>query len=113
MFPTELKTELESLTFTKKLMSATISNILFVRNIFGDDDFAKKSLDGVPLRILKEKSSDPRARSFATFLLEAFDALKKKYLRTLTMVILLDPTIPEVTHEAYTIKVSYPGGPGP
>ena len=26
------------------------------------------------------------------------------------MVILLDPTIPEVTHEAYTIKVSYPGG---
>ena len=110
LFPTELKTELESLTFTKKLMSATISNILFVRNIFGDDDFAEKSLDGVPLRILKEKSSDPRARSFATFLLEAFDALKKKYLRTLTMVILLDPTIPEVTHEAYTIKVSYPGG---
>merc|ERR1719318_1346867 len=93
-----------------KLMSATISNILFVRNIFGDDDFAKKSLDGVPLRILKEKSSDPRAKTFATFLLEAFDALKKKYLRTLTMVILLDPTIPEVTHEAYTIKVSYPGG---
>ena len=26
------------------------------------------------------------------------------------MVILLDPTFPEVTHEAYTIKVSYPGG---
>ena len=91
-------------------MSATISNILFVRNIFGDDDFAKKSLDGVPLRILKEKSSDPRARSFATWMLQAFDALKKKYLRALTMVILLDPTFPEVTHEAYTIKVSYPGG---
>ena len=54
LFPTKLKTELESLTFTKKLMSATISNILFVRNIFGDDDFAKKSLDGVPLRILKD-----------------------------------------------------------
>ena len=110
LFPTKLKTELESLIFTKKLMSATISNILFVRNIFGDDDFAKKSLDGVPLRILKEKSSDPRARSFASWLLDAFDALKKKYLRALTMVILLDPTLPEVTHEAYTIKVSYPGG---
>ena len=110
LFPAKLKTELESLTFTKKLMSATISNILFVRNIFRDDDFAKKSLDGVPLRILREKSSDPRVKSFANWLLGAFDALKKKYLKALTMVILLDPTFPEVTHEAYTIKVSYPGG---
>ena len=91
-------------------MTATISNILFVRNIFGDDAFAKKSLDGMPLRILKEKSSDPRAKSFANWLLGAFDALKKKYLRGVTLVIFLDPASPEDAHEAYTIKVTYPGG---
>ena len=65
-------------------MTATISNILFVRNIFGDDAFAKKSLDGIPLRILKEKSSDVKAKSLANWLMRAFDALKNKYLRTLT-----------------------------
>ena len=110
LFPAKWKTELESLTFTKKLMTATLSNILFVRNIFGDDSFAKKSLNGIPLRILKEKSSDPRANSFANWLVGAFDALKKKYLRTMTLVIFLDPAFPENSHEAYTIKVSYPGG---
>ena len=91
-------------------MTATISNILFVRNIFGDDAFAKKSLDGIPLRILKEKSSDPRAKSFANWLLGAFDALKKKFLRAVTLVIFLDPASPDDAHEAYTIKVTYPGG---
>ena len=91
-------------------MTATISNILFVRNVFGDDAFAKKSLDGIPLRILKEKSSDPRAKSFANWLLGAFDALKKKFLRAVTLVIFLDPASPEDAHEAYTIKVTYPGG---
>ena len=110
LFPAKFKTELESLTFTKKLMTATISNILFVRNIFGDDAFAKKSLDGIPLRILKEKSSDLKAKSLANWLMGAFDALKNKYLRTLTLVIFLDPAFPEDTHEAYTIKVTYPGG---
>merc|ERR1719180_442808 len=40
----------------------------------------------------------------------AFDALKNKYLRTLTLVIFLDLAFPEDTHEAYTIKVTYPGG---
>ena len=91
-------------------MTATISNILFVRNIFGDDAFAKKSLDGIPLRILKEKSSDVKAKSLANWLMGAFDALKNKYLKTLTLVIFLDPAFPEDTHEAYTIKVTYPGG---
>ena len=91
-------------------MTATISNILFVRNIFRDDAFAKKSLDGMPLRILKEKSSDPRAKSFANWLVGAFDALKNKYLRGVTLVIFLDPASPEDVHEAYTIKVTYPGG---
>ena len=91
-------------------MTATISNILFVRNIFGDDAFAKKSLDGIPLRILKEKSSDLKAKSLANWLMGAFDAMKNKYLRTLTLVIFLDPAFPEDTHEAYTIKVTYPGG---
>ena len=98
------------LKFNKKLITATISSILFVRNIFQNNAFAKKYLDGIPLRILKEKSTDPRAKSFANWLVGAFDALKKKYLRGVTLVILLDPASQEDAHEAYSIKVTYPGG---
>ena len=79
-------------------MTATISNILFVRNIFGDDAFAKKSLDGIPLRILKGKSSDPGAKSVAYCLVGAFDALKNKYLREVTLAIFLDKDVCSTFH---------------
>ena len=43
----------------KKQITATVSNELYVRGLFDEDDYAMKSFDGVPLRTLKAKSKDP------------------------------------------------------
>ena len=86
------------------------SDILFVRKCFDEDDYAKKSFDGVPVRILKAKSKDPMVQKITSYLVRAFDALEKRYLRKLKLVIYLDPEKPEQAHEVYSIKVSYHEG---
>ena len=83
---------------------------MFVRGFFDEDDYERKSFDKVPLRILKEKSNNPMAKKVASWLTGAFDALEKRYLRKLKMVIYLDPEKPDHAYEVYSIKVSYPEG---
>ena len=92
-------------------MRALLSSIMFVRGLFEEQDYEKKSFDGVTLCVrLKDKPKDPDAKKVASQILGAFDALEKRYLRKLKMIIYLDPDQPNVAHEIYTIKVSYHEG---
>ena len=100
----------KSALLVRKQITATVSNVMFVRGLFGEDDYNMKSFDGVLLRILKAKSRDPMAQKVASYLIGAFDALEKRYLRKLKMVIYLDPEKPDEAHEVYSVKVSYPDG---
>ena len=99
-----------SAQLVKKQITATISNILFVRGFFDEEDYERKSFEGLPLRILKAKSKNLMAKQVASWLTGAFDALEKRYLRKLKMVIYLDPDEPDQAYEVYSIKVSYPEG---
>jgi hypothetical protein len=64
----------------------------------------------LPLRILKQKTDCAKAAVLAGWLLGAFDAIEKKYLKELMLVVYLDPATPDTVHEMYTFKFSYPGG---
>jgi len=110
LFPAKQETELQSLTFVKKLVSATMSTVTYLRNVFDEKAYNKKSLDGVPLRILNSRTSCDKAKTFGKWLLGAFEAIEKKYLRELALVIYEDAAHPEEVKEVYTVKVSYPGG---
>jgi len=99
-----------STTLVKKQMAAFLSSIMFVRGLFEETDYEKKSFDGVPFCVLKPKSKDSDAKKVDRQILGAFDALEKRYLRKLKMIIYLDPDQPNVAHEIYTIKVSYHEG---
>ena len=83
---------------------------MYVRRLFDEQDYVKKRFDRVPLYILKANSKDPDAKKVASQILGAVDALEKRYLRKLKMIIYLDPDQPNVAHEIYTIKVSYHEG---
>eukprot|EP00092_Neocalanus_flemingeri_P039036 GFUD01042495.1.p1 GENE.GFUD01042495.1~~GFUD01042495.1.p1 ORF type:complete len:544 (+),score=171.29 GFUD01042495.1:115-1632(+) len=72
--------------------------------------YANRSMDGLALKILKGKNECPEAQSLANWLMGAFDALEKKYLRELMLVVYEDPTKPDVVQELYTFKFSYPDG---
>jgi len=110
LFPAKQETELQSLTFVKKLVSATMSTVTYLRCVFDEKAYNKKSLDGVPLRILNSRTSCDKAKTFGKWLLGAFEAIEKKYLRELALVIYEDAAHPEEVKEVYTVKVSYPGG---
>ena len=94
----------------KKLVAATISNISYLRCMFPESAYAKKTLDKVPLRILMKNNSDEKAAVLAGWLMGAFDALEKKYLRELQLLVFPDTSQPDVVHELYSMKFSYPEG---
>ena len=110
VFPSKLETEAKSLQFVKKLVTLTVSNITYLRNIFPEDAYANRSLDKLPLKILKQNNPHKNAATLASWLLGAFDAIEKKYLKEMMLVVYLDAERPDVVHEMYTFKLSYPGG---
>ena len=80
IFPKQHNTEVKSCIFVKKLMAVAISNITYLRSIFPEKAFSNRSLDGLPLKILKEDSGCEAATSLVTWLRGAFEAIEKRYL---------------------------------
>ena len=53
MFPTKLETQQRSLLYVKKMLTVGISTISYLRSMFHEEAYSKKSLNGLQLRILK------------------------------------------------------------
>ena len=73
------------MAWTKKLVAVAVSNIAYIRNIFPEVAFANKSLDKMPLKILKQRSPCEDAGIAASWLLGAFEAIEKEYLKVLVL----------------------------
>ena len=103
----KIKTVQQSCTFVKKLIVASLSNITYVRNIFDEGAYASKTLGGIKLKILREKSGHEEAELLSGWIIGAMDAIEKKYLRELVFLIYKDKENPEDIHEKYTFGFSY------
>ena len=106
-FPTKFSTETSSCVFVKKLVTVAVSNIAYLRSMFPEMAYANRSLDGMQLKILRGKNECPEAQSLARWLMGAFDALEKKYLRELMLVVYKDPSNPDIVEELYTFRYSH------
>ena len=53
MFPTKLETQQASLLYVKKMLTVGISTISYLRSMFPEEAYSRKSLNGLQLRILK------------------------------------------------------------
>merc|ERR1719495_1352363 len=58
--------------------------------MFPEDAYANRSLNGLPLKILMEKNKVQEAATLASWLVAAFDALEKKFLKELLLIAHLD-----------------------
>ena len=87
MFPSKLETEAKSVQFVKKLVTLTVSNITYLRNMFPEDAYSNRSLDKLPLKILKQNNPHKNAATLASWLVGAFDAIEKKYLKEMMLVV--------------------------
>ena len=65
-FPTKFSTETSSCTFVKKLLTVAVSNITYLRSMFPEQAYANRSMDGLPLKILKGKNDCPEAQNLPT-----------------------------------------------
>ena len=74
------KTKTESCTFIKHLIAISVSNILFLREVFSDDNFEQKEFEGLTIRFLKQKPVYQGAEVFNKWLKGAFEAVEKKYV---------------------------------
>eukprot|EP00092_Neocalanus_flemingeri_P033138 GFUD01036035.1.p1 GENE.GFUD01036035.1~~GFUD01036035.1.p1 ORF type:complete len:466 (-),score=140.92 GFUD01036035.1:55-1452(-) len=109
-FPSKIETETKSCVFVKKLLTVSISNITYLRSMFPEEAYADRSMDGLPLKILMVKNKCKEAATLASWLIGAFDALERRYLKELLFIIYMDPACPEKVYEMYTFKFTYPGG---
>ena len=86
-FPSKLETEAKSVQFVKKLVTLTVSNITYLRNMFPEDAYSNRSLDKLPLKIMKQNNPHKNAATLASWLVGAFDAIEKKYLKEMMLVV--------------------------
>ena len=78
--------------------------IAYLRIMFPEEAFVRKSLQGLPLRILKEQNNCEKAGAVAPWLVAAFDAIERKYLRQMILFVYLDDENPDDAHEVYTFR---------
>ena len=86
IFPNKVDSKNKSLQFTKKLVAVAVSNIAYIRDIFPEVAFANKSLDKMPIKILKQHNECEDAGIAASWLLGAFEAIEKEYLKVLLVL---------------------------
>ncbi len=110
IFPAKIKSQQQSVVFVKKLLTVSLSNIAWLRSIFPEDVYADKSLGGLKIKTLREKTDNEEAQTLSKWLIGAFDAIEKSYLREMVFFIYLDEQKPEDVHEKYTFHFKYDDG---
>ena len=53
LFPAKIQTKQSSLVYVKKLLAVGVSTISYLRSMFPEEAYARESLDGLKLQILK------------------------------------------------------------
>ena len=53
MFPNNVETQQTSLLYVKKMLTVGISTISYLRSMFHEEAYSRKSLNGLQLRIIK------------------------------------------------------------
>eukprot|EP01135_Chromosphaera_perkinsii_P004811 Nk52_evm42s296 gene=Nk52_evmTU42s296 len=103
----ETPTQQQSLNLVKNLLKTTISNISYLRNLFPEDTFHDRGLEGLQLKVLK-RGNCPGADLLMNWMEKGcFDALQKHYLREIVLGISTDPEAKNSVMETYTFKFAY------
>lgn len=107
LFTTDLCTEVQSAQFVKKLLAVGVSNLMYLRAIFPEGAFTERELDGLRLKVLRDNATCPNAGRLTAWVKACFDAIDKKYLRQVTVLIYRDEMKPDCVIETYTFRFAY------
>lgn len=99
-------TEQDSLLLTRNLLRIAIFNISYIRGLFPEKYFNDKSVPALEMKIKKLMPLDPESRRLIDWMEKGvYDALQKKYLKTLLFCIC--ESINGAMIEEYSFSFSY------
>ncbi|XVF43714.1 hypothetical protein PTKIN_Ptkin02bG0063000 [Pterospermum kingtungense] len=99
-------TEQDSLLLTRNLLRIAIFNISYIRGLFPEKYFNDKSVPALEMKIKKLMPLDPESRRLIDWMEKGvYDALQKKYLKTLVFCIC--ESIDGAMIEEYSFSFSY------
>ncbi|CAM0879919.1 unnamed protein product [Alopecurus aequalis] len=100
-------TEQDSLLLTRNLLRFAIYNISYIRGLFPEKYFSDKSVPALEMKIKKLMPMDAESRMLIDWMEKGvYDALQKKYLKTLLFCICEKAEGPMI--EEYAFAFSYP-----
>ncbi|CAM0880015.1 unnamed protein product [Alopecurus aequalis] len=100
-------TEQDSLLLTRNLLRIAIYNISYIRGLFPEKYFTDKSVPALEMKIKKLMPMDDESRRLIDWMEKGvYDALQKKYLKTLLFCICEKEEGPMI--EEYAFAFSYP-----
>ncbi|KAG8049719.1 hypothetical protein GUJ93_ZPchr0009g736 [Zizania palustris] len=104
-------TEQDSLLLTRNLLRIAIYNISYIRGLFPEKYFNDKSVPALEMKIKKLMPMDAESRRLIDWMEKGvYDALQKKYLKTLLFCICEKKEGPMI--EEYAFSFSYPNTSG-
>ncbi|CAG6014251.1 unnamed protein product [Menidia menidia] len=105
LLPNEVASEQQSLVVVKRLLAIAVSGITYLRGIFPGRAYGSKYVEDQQVMILK--GDCPGASQILQWMQGCFDAIQKKYLRTVIMSIYTDPEHPKKVTEYYQFRIQY------
>ncbi|XP_078143274.1 HORMA domain-containing protein 1 [Centroberyx gerrardi] len=107
LLPNTVATEQQSLVVVKKLLAIAVSSITYLRGLFPEKAYGSKYVEEQKVMILREERSCPGANQIVQWMQGCFDAIQRKYLRTVILSIYTDPENPQKVTEFYQFKIQY------
>ncbi|XP_028648988.1 HORMA domain-containing protein 1 [Erpetoichthys calabaricus] len=107
VFPPVVETQQQSLMLVKRLLAVAISSITYLRGLFPERAYGTKYVEDLCVKILKQDKSCPGSSQIVKWMLGCYDALQKKYLRTLVLTIFNDTDNSKVITECYQFRFKY------
>ncbi|XP_042279804.1 HORMA domain-containing protein 1 isoform X2 [Thunnus maccoyii] len=107
LLPNQVLTEQQSLVVIKKLLAIAVSGITYLRGLFPEKAYGNKYVEDQKVMILREEHSCPGASQIVQWMQGCFEAIQKKYLRTVIMSIYTDPENPQTVTEFYQFRILY------
>ncbi|KAK2909714.1 hypothetical protein Q8A73_007429 [Channa argus] len=107
LLPNQVLSEQQSLVVVKKLLAIAVSGITYLRGLFPEKAYGNKYVEDQKVMILREERSCPGASQIVQWMQGCFEAIQKKYLRTVIMSIYTDADNPQKVTEFYKFKIHY------
>uniref|UniRef100_A0A3Q1BJY0 HORMA domain-containing protein n=2 Tax=Amphiprion ocellaris TaxID=80972 RepID=A0A3Q1BJY0_AMPOC len=105
--PNQVVSEQQSLVVIKKLLAIAVSGITYLRGIFPGRAYGTRNVEDQQVMVLREERSCPGVIQILQWMQGCFDAIQKKYLRTVIMSIYTDQKNPQKVTEFYQFRIQY------